>query len=131
VAIVILVSCTFEWRSDLKTVRAGGRLAANAAFSPLDDVADAGKEHVAAHAPNLHSREDERLGMPFDVAIASVPGSWPSTAPRGRFSGVSGSSGLRGSKAEFDPKLTCGHGTDLLFAWASLLWHALVRLPSR
>jgi hypothetical protein len=60
VAIVILVSCSFEWRSDLKTVCAGGWLAANATFSPLDYVADAGKEHIAVHAPNLHSKEDER-----------------------------------------------------------------------
>jgi len=85
VAIVIVASCTFGWRSELKTVCAGGRLAANATFSLLDDVADAGKEHVATHAPNQYPWEDERLGMPFDVAIASVPGSWPSTAPCGRF----------------------------------------------
>jgi hypothetical protein len=51
VAIVILVSYTFGGRSHLKTVCAGDGLAANATFSPLGDVADVGRGHVAAHAP--------------------------------------------------------------------------------
>src|SRR6516165_754140 len=38
-------------------------------FQSPDEVADAGKEQISTHAPNQHPREDERVGVPFDIAI--------------------------------------------------------------